>query len=147
MSQHVEKYVVGLDHVQVAAPRGCEAEARRFYGTLLGLEEIDKPEELRARGGVWFLCGEQQLHVGVEDDFAPARKAHPALRVADDDGLDTLAERLQQADERVIPDEALPGIRRFYAQDPWGNRIELLAMTSHHTGSGQVSRAREADST
>lgn len=68
-----------MDHVQVAAPRGCEDEARRFYGVLLGLEEIDKPEELRARGGVWFRCGEQQLHIGVEDGFAPAKKAHPAL--------------------------------------------------------------------
>jgi hypothetical protein len=63
--------VVGLYYVQVAAPRGCEAEARRFYGTLLGLVEVEKPESLRGRGGVWFRCGEQQLHVGVEDGFAP----------------------------------------------------------------------------
>lgn len=75
--------VVGLDHVQVAAPRGCEAEARRFYGTILGLVEVEKPETLRGRGGVWFRCGEQQLHVGVDDAFAPARKAHPAFCVAD----------------------------------------------------------------
>jgi hypothetical protein len=74
--------VVGIDHVQVAAPRGCEAEARRFYGTLLGLVEVEKPSHLHARGGVWFRCGEQQLHIGVEDGFAPARKAHPAIRVA-----------------------------------------------------------------
>jgi hypothetical protein len=92
----VVRRVVGLDHVQVVAPRGCEAEARRFYGTLLGLEEIDKPEELRARGGVWFRCGEQQLHIGVEDGFVPAQKAHPALRVADDGELDALAERLRR---------------------------------------------------
>ncbi|HWY90371.1 MAG TPA: VOC family protein [Solirubrobacteraceae bacterium] len=122
--------VVGLDHVQVAAPRGCEAEARRFYGTLLGLEEIDKPEELRARGGVWFCCGGQQLHIGVEDGFAPAQKAHPALRVADDGELHALAERLRQAGERASWDEALPGIRRFYTQDPWGNRIELLSIAA-----------------
>ena len=127
MSRRVDKGVVGLDHVQVAAPRECEAEARRFYGTLLGLEEIDKPAELRARGGVWFRCGEQQLHVGVEDGFAPAQKAHPALRVAGDSELDTLAERLRQAGERVIWDEARPTIRRFYTQDPWGNRVELLS--------------------
>jgi len=118
--------VLGLDHVQVAAPRGCEAEARRFYGNLLGLAEIEKPESLRGRGGVWFRCGEQQLHVGVEDDFAPARKAHPAMRVAAGE-LDTLAKRLSDAGEQVVWDEALAGIRRFYSQDPWGNRVELLS--------------------
>lgn len=127
MSGRVAIGVVGLDHVQVAAPRGCEDEARRFYGGLLGLEEIDKPEELRARGGVWFCCGGQRLHIGVEDGFAPAKKAHPALRAADGGALDALAERLRQAGERVSWDEALPGIRRFYTQDPWGNRIELLS--------------------
>lgn len=118
--------VVGLDHVQVAAPRGCEADARRFYGALLGLAEIEKPETLRGRGGVWFRCGEQQLHVGIEDGFAPARKAHPALRVANGQ-LDALAEDLRQAGEQVMWDTVLPGVRRFYTQDPWGNRIELLA--------------------
>jgi catechol 2,3-dioxygenase-like lactoylglutathione lyase family enzyme len=118
--------VVGLDHVQVAAPRGCEVEARRFYGTLLGLMEVEKPESLRERGGAWFRCGEQQLHVGVEDDFAPARKAHPAIRVAAGE-LDMLAERLSDAGEQVLWDEALAGVRRFYSQDPWGNRIELLS--------------------
>jgi catechol 2,3-dioxygenase-like lactoylglutathione lyase family enzyme len=97
--------VVGLDHVQVAAPRGCETEARRFYGSLLGLVEVEKPESLRGRGGVWFRCGEQQLHIGE---------------------LDVLAESLQDAGEQVLWDEALTGIRRFYTQDPWGNRIELL---------------------
>lgn len=88
--------------------------------------EVEKPESLRARGGVWFRCGEQQLHVGVEDGFAPARKAHPAIRVAAGE-LDTLAERLRDAGEQVLWDEALAGVRRFYAQDPWGNRIELLS--------------------
>lgn len=118
--------VLGLDHVQVAAPRGCEEEARRFYGALLGLPELEKPEALRGRGGVWFRCGEQQLHVGVEEEFAPARKAHPAFRVAEQQ-LDSLAERLRQAGAPVIWDAALAGARRFYTQDPWGNRIELLA--------------------
>ena len=119
--------IVGLDHVQVAAPRDCEAEAQRFYGTLLGLVEVEKPEALRTRGGVWFRCGEQQqLHIGVEDGFTPARKAHPALRVADGE-LDALAERLRQAGERVVWDQALVGVRRFYTQDPWGNRVELLS--------------------
>jgi catechol 2,3-dioxygenase-like lactoylglutathione lyase family enzyme len=117
--------VVGLDHVQVAAPRGCEVEARRFYGALLGLVEIEKPESLRGRGGVWFRCGEQQLHVGVEDGFVPARKAHPAIRVAAG-GLNALAESLRDAGEQVLWDEALAGVRRFYSEDPWGNRIEML---------------------
>jgi catechol 2,3-dioxygenase-like lactoylglutathione lyase family enzyme len=111
--------VATLDHVQVAAPPGCEAAARAFYGELLGLEEVEKPESLRGRGGVWF----QQLHVGVEDDFRPARKAHPALRVSD---IDALATRLTIAGKRIEWDDALPGIRRFYTSDPWGNRVEVL---------------------
>jgi catechol 2,3-dioxygenase-like lactoylglutathione lyase family enzyme len=106
--------------VQVAAPPGCEAAAREFYGELLGLVEVEKPEPLRGRGGVWF----EQLHVGVEQDFAPARKAHPALRVED---LDGVAERLRAAGASVQWDDALPGVRRFYTADPWGNRIELLS--------------------
>jgi catechol 2,3-dioxygenase-like lactoylglutathione lyase family enzyme len=111
--------VVGLDHVQVAAPSGCEADARRFYGETLGLEELEKPASLAARGGCWFRAGAQQLHVGVEQDFAPARKAHPALAVAD---LDALAGRL--ADVRW--DDELPGVRRFYTHDPFGNRLEFV---------------------
>ncbi|MGH3029486.1 MAG: VOC family protein [Gaiellaceae bacterium] len=119
--------LAGLDHVQVAAPPGCEAEARRFYGELLGLAEIAKPESLAAAGGVWFACGAQELHVGVAEDFAPATKAHPGLRVTDAAALDELAERLRAAGARVEPDDRLPGRRRFYTQDPWGNRVELLA--------------------
>jgi catechol 2,3-dioxygenase-like lactoylglutathione lyase family enzyme len=119
-------FIEGLDHVQVAAPPGCEAEARRFFGQLLGLAEVEKPPALRARGGVWFQAGAQQLHVGVEEPFAPARKAHPALQVRADH-LDDLATRLQEAGAKVVWDEAHDGIRRFYSEDPWGNRIELLA--------------------
>ena len=118
--------VVGLDHVQLAAPPGCEEEARAFYGGLIGLEEVAKPEPLRARGGAWFQAGAQQLHIGVEDAFAPARKAHPALRVRDD-ALEALAARLTDAGVAVTWDDAIPGTRRFYAEDPWGNRLELLA--------------------
>jgi catechol 2,3-dioxygenase-like lactoylglutathione lyase family enzyme len=110
---------VRIDHVQLAAPRGCEEEARRFFGEVLGLAELEKPEPLRSRGGVWFaLDGGQQLHVGVEAEFAPARKAHPAFAVAD---LDALAERL----DGVRWDDELAGVRRFYADDPWGNRLEF----------------------
>jgi len=106
---------VRLDHVQLAAPPGCEAEARRFFGEVLGLREVEKPPALAARGGVWF----EQLHVGVEEDFRPARKAHPAFVV---DDLDALAARLGD----VEWDDALPGTRRFYARDPWGNRLEFV---------------------
>jgi catechol 2,3-dioxygenase-like lactoylglutathione lyase family enzyme len=88
--------VVGLDHVQIAAPSGCEEDARGFYGDVLGLPEIGKPAPLRARGGVWFSLGAQQLHVGVQEPFSPATKAHPALRVAPG-RLDVLAERLAKA--------------------------------------------------
>jgi catechol 2,3-dioxygenase-like lactoylglutathione lyase family enzyme len=119
--------IEGLDHVQVAAPPGCEREARRFYGELLGLDELPKPEVLAGRGGAWFTCGPQQLHVGIADDFAAARKAHPALRVTDVAELERLAERLEHAGVEVRWDQDLPGVRRFYADDPWGNRVELLA--------------------
>ncbi len=119
--------VLGFDHVQVAAPRGCEQEARHFFGDLLGLPEINKPEALRARGGVWFHVGEQQLHVGVEESFIPALKAHPALRVAPG-RLEALAQRLGDAGRKVTWDELVPGSRRFYTEDPWGNRIELISM-------------------
>jgi catechol 2,3-dioxygenase-like lactoylglutathione lyase family enzyme len=118
---------VRLDHVQVAAPPGCEPEARRFYGELLGLPEFEKPEPLRAAGGVWFSLGAHQLHVGVADPFTPATKAHPALAVDDVAELRALAERLAAAGAPVRWDDRLPG--RFYSADPFGNRIELLGPT------------------
>ena len=115
----------GIDHVQLAAPPGCEQEARRFFGELLGLEELEKPEPLQARGGVWFRVGAQQLHVGVEQEFEPARKAHPAFGVA---SYDELLERLLAARVAVEADDAMPGLRRCFVADPWGNRIELVAV-------------------
>jgi len=113
-----------FDHVQLAAPVGCEDAARRFFGELLGLEELEKPEALRSRGGVWFRVGAQQLHVGVDADFSPARKAHPAFTVSD---YDELRDRLRAAGVEVTDDGSIPGIRRCYVADPWGNRIELVA--------------------
>jgi catechol 2,3-dioxygenase-like lactoylglutathione lyase family enzyme len=114
--------ITGIDHVQVAAPRDCEAEARAFYGGVLGLEELPKPEALRANGGCWFRAGAQELHVGVEEPFAPARKAHPGLVAAD---LDALAGRLAEAEIAVSWDESIPGTKRFHAADPFGNRLEF----------------------
>jgi catechol 2,3-dioxygenase-like lactoylglutathione lyase family enzyme len=115
----------GIDHVQLAAPPGCEPEARRFFGQLLGLPEIEKPEPLRERGGVWFRLGAQQLHVGVEAAFEPARKAHPAFAVRE---YGRLRSRLRAAGVGVDEDDAIPGVRRCYIADPWGNRIELVAV-------------------
>lgn len=121
--------IVGLDHVQVAAPPGCEDAARTFYAGLLGLEEIPKPPLLRSRGGCWFRAGGQELHVGVVEPFAPATKAHPGLVLGSADALSELAERLAKAGiavEWADPAE-LSDRARFHVHDPWGNRLELLA--------------------
>ena len=114
--------ILRIDHVQVAAPPGCEAEARAFYGGLLGLVELEKPEPLRARGGCWFRAGTAELHVGVEDPFTPARKAHPGLVV---DDLGELAARLGAEGIEVTPDDTIPGVERAHVADPFGNRLEL----------------------
>jgi catechol 2,3-dioxygenase-like lactoylglutathione lyase family enzyme len=114
--------ITGIDHVQVAAPPGCEAAARAFYGVLLGLEELPKPAPLAARGGCWFRAGSAELHVGVEEPFVPARKAHPGFTVAD---LDELAARLQAAGIEVARDDSIPGTNRFHTADPFGNRLEF----------------------
>ncbi len=114
--------VLGIDHVQVAAPAGCEAEARAFYSGLLGLEELEKPEALRVRGGCWFRAGAPELHVGVEEPFSPARKAHPGLVV---DDLAELVAELRAEGIVATPDETIPGVERAYVADPFGNRLEL----------------------
>jgi catechol 2,3-dioxygenase-like lactoylglutathione lyase family enzyme len=116
--------VLAIDHIQLAAPPGCEEAARRFFGELLGLAEIPKPEPIRARGGVWFRVGEHELHIGVEQDFAPARKAHPAFRAS---GYDELRERLLAGSVEVEDDDEILGVRRCFVADPWGNRIELIS--------------------
>lgn len=115
--------IVGLDHVQLAMPEGQEGAARAFYGGLLGMEEVAKPPVLAARGGVWFRSGAAVVHLGVEKDFRPARKAHPALLVRD---LAALVATLRAAGVEVIDDEALPGYARVYVADPFGNRLELM---------------------
>jgi catechol 2,3-dioxygenase-like lactoylglutathione lyase family enzyme len=135
--------ITGLDHVQVAAPPGCEAEARAFYGRLLGLPELEKPPALAVRGGAWFACGAQQLHVGVDQGFTPAGKAHPALLAAD---LAAVAERLTGAGAPVRWDDEIPGVARFYTEDPWGNRLEIVAQPSSATSPSSASTTPSATS-
>jgi catechol 2,3-dioxygenase-like lactoylglutathione lyase family enzyme len=114
---------VVIHHVQLAMPPGQEAAARAFYEHVLGLTEIAKPAVLAGRGGAWFRADGIELHLGVEDDFRPARKAHPGLLVTD---LDQRAARLAAAGHSVAWDGDFPGMRRFYTADPFGNRLELL---------------------
>ncbi len=115
----------GIDHVQLAAPEGCEPEARSFYGDLLGWPELPKPERLRPKGGVWFRCGPQEVHIGVQRPFIPAAKAHPAFVVRD---LEALRLHLAQSGVRIAEDDSRDeeGIGRFYAEDPFGNRLEFM---------------------
>ena len=116
--------VVGLHHVRLAIPEGDEEAAEKFYGYLLGMEQISKPPELAPRGGVWFRGPDVEVHLGVEEGFRPAFKAHPALMV---EGLDQLLARLDAAGIRVVEDEVqLEGFHRVYVRDPFGNRIELI---------------------
>jgi len=102
---------------------GCEEKARWFFGEVLGLKELPKPAELAKRGGCWFQCGAQQLHIGVEQDFAPAKKAHPAFAV---DDLDELKQRLRTHNVAFDDDFANPEVRRIFIEDPWGNRLEFV---------------------
>jgi catechol 2,3-dioxygenase-like lactoylglutathione lyase family enzyme len=137
--------IIGIDHLQVAAPRRCEEDARAFYGRLLGLEEIPKPEPLTSRGGVWFPAGSQELHVGVEEPFAPARRAHPGL-VAED--LDALGGRLEAAGHETTEDrESIPGAYRAYVHDPFGNRLELRQASSSRRRAPRKAAARSGDTT
>jgi catechol 2,3-dioxygenase-like lactoylglutathione lyase family enzyme len=115
--------IVGIDHVQLAMPAGDESKAREFYSGLLGIPEVSKPAALAGRGGVWFQHGPVKIHLGVERDFRPTRKAHPALLVSD---LPALVRRLGEAGIAVVEDEALPGYQRVYVSDPFGNRLELM---------------------
>lgn len=114
---------LAIDHVQLAMPVGEEAAVREFYGNLLGMEEIPKPAALAPRGGCWFESGRVQIHLGVEQDFRPAKKAHPALRCRD---YDSLLVRLRAAGVEIRPDETIAGTTRCHISDPFGNRIELI---------------------
>ncbi|MGH8234342.1 MAG: VOC family protein [Rhodanobacteraceae bacterium] len=116
-------HVARLDHVQLALPLGGEEHAREFYGEVLGIPEIKKPTNLAQRGGCWFERGDLKIHLGIELDFRPARKAHPALQVVD---LPSLIKRLSAHGYVVRDDEPLEGFHRVYVDDPFGNRIELM---------------------
>jgi catechol 2,3-dioxygenase-like lactoylglutathione lyase family enzyme len=116
--------VYGIDHVQLSMPAGGEALVRRFYGDILGLTELPKPPELSARGGAWFRCGPLQLHLGVESEFRPAKRAHPALLVTD--LAETIAKLSAAGFEVKYDSVAIEGFDRAFTADPFGNRIELL---------------------
>lgn len=115
--------ILGIDHVQLAMPPGREDIARAFYEGVLGLSEIPKPADMAKRGGCWFVGGTAHIHLGVEEGFAPARKAHPALLV---DDLDRMVARLAKHGCEAIPGKPLAGYKRADIADPFGNRIELM---------------------
>ena len=124
----MNRNVYAIDHVQLAMPANGEAVARRFYGDLLGLQELAKPANLAARGGLWYACGALQLHLGVDAAFRAAKKAHPALRVRD---LPKLRAALEAAGHAIKLDpEHIAGMDRFFSEDPFGNRIEFVALES-----------------
>ena len=120
---HATPLRFGLHHVQLAIPAGSEDACRGFYVDLLGMVEVEKPAVLAARGGLWVRADGLELHLGVEEGFRPARKAHPGIRVQ---GLDALAATLAAAGVEVREDADFPGHRRFYTDDPVGNRLEFL---------------------
>lgn len=124
-----------IDHVQLAMPRGGETAARGFWADLLGLPEVQKPAELAGRGGCWFETAEVRVHCGVEEPFAPARKAHIAFRV---DEVAGLAARARAAGFEVADDADLPGHERVFIFDPFGNRLEFLRPVPPQTEEGRL---------
>ncbi|GAA3978965.1 VOC family protein [Streptomyces plumbiresistens] len=125
--------ITAVDHVQLAAPPGSEERLRAYYVGVLGMTEVPKPPVLAARGGCWFQVGGVQLHLGIETDFRPAKKAHPGLRVTD---IGAYAARLEARGVAVTWDHDLPGHRRFYSADPVGNRLEFLESVVRPFGPG-----------
>jgi catechol 2,3-dioxygenase-like lactoylglutathione lyase family enzyme len=123
----VTDHGLGLHHVQLAIPPGTEDEARSFYVDVLGMFEVQKPSVLAARGGLWVRADMLEIHLGVETEFRPARKAHPGILAAD---LDALATRLTDKGVKVTWDDDFPGHRRFYVADCYGNRLEFLSPTT-----------------
>jgi catechol 2,3-dioxygenase-like lactoylglutathione lyase family enzyme len=111
-----------IDHIQLAMPRGQENAARQFYGAVLGMSELPKPEALRANGGCWFRSTDCELHLGIDPEFRPQRKAHPGFVVAD---LAALALRLGESGAELEWDDRIVGVSRFFTHDPFGNRLEF----------------------
>lgn len=111
-----------LHHVQISGPAGCEPRMRAFWVDVVGLSEVEKPERLKPRGGAWFRSGVLELHVGIEEGFAPARKAHPGIAV---DDVEALAARVESSGAPVTWDDTISGLRRFHTADPFGNRVEF----------------------
>lgn len=116
-------HIYGLHHIQLAGPQECEEKAREFYHQILGLSEIKKPSELAKRGGVWFACGQQELHIGIEEPLIPAKKAHPAFTVTN---LQEIRLQLQNNGFSYQDDHLLPSADRIYVFDPFGNRLEFI---------------------
>ena len=112
-----------IHHVQLAAPKNSENAARKFFSEILGFDEVEKPEQLKKRGGVWFSFGTNQIHIGIEEPFSPAKKAHPAFEV---ENIEELKKHLTNNEVEYIVDKNIPGANRIYVDDPFGNRIEFL---------------------
>ena len=124
---NVSGKILSIDHVQLAMPKGSEDRARSFYREVLGMKEIPKPEPLAGRGGCWFASGEAQVHLGVEEDFRPAKKAHPALAV---EGFDEILAKCEKSGFASKMDAEIEGRRRAHVFDPFGNRLELIEAKS-----------------
>ncbi|HLR19359.1 MAG TPA: VOC family protein [Staphylococcus sp.] len=119
----MESYFLGIDHVQVTTPPNCESEVRKFYSEILGFQEINKPNNLAKKDGVWFQVGQQQLHVGIEHDFSPAKKAHPAFLVKD---ASSVRKSLEAKSVEIIYGDELEDADHFYIFDPFDNRLEII---------------------
>ena len=115
--------ILSLDHVQIAIPVACEDRARAFYSGILGFTEVDKPSQMAERTSIWFVAGAVNLHLGIEPDFHPAKRAHPAFVV---EGLDTILAACERAGLTTKPDTSFNGFRRVHVFDPFGNRLELM---------------------
>ena len=116
-------FIKRIDHIQLAAPIGSEEKARLFFQGILSLKEDEKPQELKKNGGVWFSNEHIHIHVGIEENFVPAKKAHPAFEIFD---IDAFASHLKNKGIDIQVDDKLPGAKRFYVNDPFGNRLEFL---------------------
>ena len=122
-SSEYHSAVIALDHIQLAMPKGEERLAEEFYCDLLGFQRVNKPNHLEQRGGCWFTANGVNLHLGVDPQFVPARKAHPGFVV---NSLATLKDRLEAAGIEIVWDTQISGFERFYASDPFGNRLEFM---------------------